>query len=201
MMKGQANTMLHILAVAIGATLALSIFSPSKAQLFSPYDSCRRITESMQRLACFDRAGRSARFAEIFLPEMACRRDPRPTEVFQMLINERFIRTPAVGGGDSISYFALTQPLELDSMTIIGVMGADETNSRIIARGPGTSAGIRMGFVTTARTGQLEDWRQRMGFAVRIDDVDDFNTTPLGVTAAKEVVCYMAYNTPFLQRR
>ncbi|WP_338664322.1 hypothetical protein VQH23_03970 [Pararoseomonas sp. SCSIO 73927] len=90
---------------------------------------------------------------------------------------------------DSLNFFELRQPVELAGMPVVAVYGFDEEAPADFKRGPGTSPGNVLGFVTTAPLYNLDTWRQRTNPRLSVDDYTNYGRSGPTPPRAKQVHC------------
>jgi hypothetical protein len=176
---------------AAACLILVSATSTASAQRQPVTEACRRIADPGARLACLDKAAASARFTQIMLPELFCRGVAHPYEVIMTLRREGMIAPDIASSADSIAYYKLKQPLDLDGLEVVGIFGFESNHDDVFPRAPGTGPGDFIGVVTTATSGSLDWWRRHrnLSLILNINDADDYTTQVLGVRRAYELKC------------
>ena len=169
--------------ILVAAALAAALPGPAAAQMPPPGGRCRAMTESAERLRCYDEEA-AFNAAATIMRELDCERPPRAADTLKLLISRNAISSFAFDVVDSMNYFVLQRPAVIDGLTVIGVFGFDETGAFPFVRGRGASPGRVFGVVTQEPIETIDRWRLAHSPALMFDD------TASNLKGAKDIACW-----------
>ncbi|WP_188610144.1 hypothetical protein [Chelatococcus reniformis] len=121
-------------------------------------------------------AAERSRPAQVLLEQISCAVPPAPASVLYFFRDIGLISNKPTRVADSLNYFKLKKPLDLDGVQAVAVFGFDETGTFPFVRAPGTSPGQVIGFVAKTSKPKIIEWADNGhgGKAIQIEDQSDF---------------------------